>query len=1075
MTDWQTAENAYLDELATRPAARPPATIGEIWSASWGAAGLDTMFGSHAVTDDALREYREAVEHATGKSLVQLAGEQGRQAAIYAGHHSEEDEAAVLGAALGTVDPETRQHLVQLSDYRKRAAEKAALLERRAADVGEGTYTFGGQAVSFIAGLARVAVDPVNLVTTVFGGPLKGPVLKMLGREALIGAGAQAIQEPAIETERARLGLESGLGRAAANIGMAAGGAAGLSLVFRGAAAGLRRLRGSGERPPPLDGVTPEDFDAAALHAERDELVDALAAPPTPAGRARSAEKVDAAAVAIEGGRTLAEDTAPAPAIAGDIFGPPRPDPTLTFQPKRIVYFDGARETIIRPGGARMTVRPAVIELSDLIVSHSIDGKPNASYPAALQPRDREAAASRSFIAERAAELEPELLGASPTAAEGAPIAGPDGVIESGNGRTMMIARAYDRHPERAAAYRGFLEQQGYDLEGFEFPVLVRIREGDLADRAAFAREANISPIAGMSARERAFADAKRLDDHMLALWQPGETSSLANAKFVRAFAERVVAPEERPQFVSADNRLSADGAARVEAALVARAWGEQDIVSALYEAAAPTSKAILGALADTAPMAARLKLAIAEDRVPAASDVTGDIIAAFRIVERARAERLPATSLLDQVDLERGAVPEKVRRAAELFFREDKEGRDPFFMPAGRELIAARIDAAIGKAIDQQNAVGDLFGGELDSGGILRAAKLAGEDLGDQVLPPPNDLVSAESFLRQPFETIDELYVHVAAHQAELDTIGKAIAAELGIEFKTTGPKARATAEAKLARKGYKSAAQLTDVVRAGLVVATPDQADQAIALLTRHFDVLDEGWVRTPAGYLDRKAMVRFADGMVGEVQFWEPNLFAAKKASGSKLYTEARALDARDPRHIELNRQMEELYSAALASAAPAWAVLGRSSTPNLASKVLRQLSSRSTRPLSATSAGLTRVQGSPGARTAKAAGTDQSMTAGRSSQLTKTIGASPDPEISASPAEGKGVVGDPAIASEATRILDEAGGDFEIVVPGDDGTPMKVSARASIAEAEEDAAAAGELFACIGATAARETAA
>ena len=87
---------------------------------------------------------------------------------------------------------------------------------------------------------------------------------------------------------------------------------------------------------------------------------------------------------------------------------------------------------------------------------------------------------------------------------------GPDGVVESGNGRALLLQRAYEAHPDRIQAYQQFLRDKGYDLEGFKQPVLVRMREGDLpmAERGALALEANVSATAGLSVRERAFADA---------------------------------------------------------------------------------------------------------------------------------------------------------------------------------------------------------------------------------------------------------------------------------------------------------------------------------------------------------------------------------------------------------------------------------------------------------------------------------------------------------------------------------------------------------------------------------------
>ena len=76
-----------------------------------------------------------------------------------------------------------------------------------------------------------------------------------------------------------------------------------------------------------------------------------------------------------------------------------------------------------------------------------------------------------------------------------------------------------------------------------------------------------------------------------------------------------------------------------------------------------------------------------------------------------------------------------------------------------------------------------------------------------------------------------------------------------------------------------------MTDVVRIGFTVETPQLADQIIDRLARKFEVLDEGWKINSVSFVDRKALVRFADGTVGEVQFWPPGIFEAKEFEGGR----------------------------------------------------------------------------------------------------------------------------------------------------------------------------------------------
>jgi hypothetical protein len=722
------AESDYYQELNRRVGARAPATYGELWHSEWQRAGLDTIGGIGRPLTEAVNELSTAVEREAGSDLGTYASEKnvplGSAVTI-------DQRIRLLNELADTLPEDGRKRIDPLRDARSRASDKARDIERNASDVAEGTYGMTGTAVSWAAGVARQSSDfasiVANLATAPVGGPFKGPILTVLARQGFAGALGQAVVEPYIESARSELGLEGGLGRGAMNVLEAGVSSAGLAGVFRAGAFGLRMgYRGLTGRDipvlepgtPPIGDtagerlnrpiqtikdfynrmrrdIAPEDLDAAATLAERDQALDASRP------GVEQAPRIDEAAAALEVGR-----------------------PINTVEPINAKFSDDTTRYLVRPGGARLEVKPAIVELGDLIVSHDMEGRPNPAYPAELQPRDRAAPASRTWVAEKAAELEPALLGEAPTAGLGAPVIGPDGVVESGNGRVMLIARAYDRHPERAQAYRAMLAAQGYDVADMQHPVLVRVRQGELgmAERAALATEANVSPTAGMSTRKRAVSDAQRLDSQLLSTWHGGSVASAENAPFVRAFADRVVAPEERPQFIGEGDRLSAEGLRRIEAALVQRAWSAPDVVSALYESTDASSRAILGAMADTAPAVSRLRAAVEEGRVPAEADPTPALLEAYRLVDRARGAGLRVGDVLDQIDIERGAVPEDVREAVKLYFRDDG-----LRQAAGREVVAERIQKAADRALEHENALADLFGVKPTAANALRQGKLAG------------------------------------------------------------------------------------------------------------------------------------------------------------------------------------------------------------------------------------------------------------------------------------------------------------------------------------------------------------
>jgi hypothetical protein len=138
-----------------------------------------------------------------------------------------------------------------------------------------------------------------------------------------------------------------------------------------------------------------------------------------------------------------------------------------------------AGTTVYTPSGRPIGVRYRVVEASTLHGSHTAGMEPNPTYPAELQPRDRTRAASEAQVQRIAGNLQPKRLGASASAGEGAPIVGPDGVVESGNARYLAIRRAHAANGPAAAGYRDYLTRQGYDVKGMREPVLVRERTTD--------------------------------------------------------------------------------------------------------------------------------------------------------------------------------------------------------------------------------------------------------------------------------------------------------------------------------------------------------------------------------------------------------------------------------------------------------------------------------------------------------------------------------------------------------------------------------------------------------------------
>jgi len=226
------------------------------------------------------------------------------------------------------------------------------------------------------------------------------------------------------------------------------------------------------------------------------------------------------------------------------------------------------------------------------------------------------------------------------------------------------------------------------------------------------------------------------------------------------------------------------------------------------------------------------------------------------------------------------------------------------------------------------------------------------------------NDFESADRIKNEwrkatPFTgSVEDFIAASKPNQESLAAVGKQLADELGLTFKDPGVKADGPGKGldrlQSKAKRFGAIGSVTDQVRAGFDVKTPAQADQIVQRMGEKFQVTDEGWQMTPAGYFDRKVYVRFPDGMIGEVQMWPPGMLATKKV-GHKLYEGARELPPWHPLIPEFNRTQAEVYEPVRAALSAEWnAVLGRGGNePNL----LANAPAESTAALDPTSAALT----------------------------------------------------------------------------------------------------------------------
>lgn len=327
-------------------------------------------------------------------------------------------------------------------------------------------------------------------------------------------------------------------------------------------------------------------------------------------------------------------------------------------QPAKMVF--GKKAVAKTERGTSVETEYAVVNATDLLTSHDTNLRPVKEYPQELQPRDRSRAASEEQINRIVAKLEPEFLAESPKASEGAPIVGPDLVVESGNARTIALKKAYETKHENAEKYRKWLlenaERFGLDraaIEKMEAPVLVRIRRTDV-DRAEFAREANEQSVAAMSATEQALADAKKISGKLMSLFVPDENGNILtreNRDFVTAFFRDVVGPAERARYMTSDGSINQEGINRIRNAVFAKAYGDPAAIEKLAESPDNNVRNITNAMLVAAPRLAKIKEEIEQGNLYDL-DITSDLAAAMRKLSELREQGVEVKTYLNQLSL---------------------------------------------------------------------------------------------------------------------------------------------------------------------------------------------------------------------------------------------------------------------------------------------------------------------------------------------------------------------------------------------------------------------------------------
>lgn len=565
---------------------------------------------------------------------------------------------------------------------RRRADDKSAGARKRSEDLARRSTSLSSGVGGFVGTVAGALSDPINLMSMGFGaGPSAGIVRTALV-EGAIGVTSEAAIQGLSMQRKQRIDPTFGVDDALYEVAAAGVGGA----VLGG---GIKALADVWHRAK--TGQWPSHIRDAANVVTREAAI-----PPSRFERSMRGETAHQAAL-VKSLDDLAR-------------GRPVELPPETFL-----------EAGVRPGrvydadGRSVGVRYEVVEADDLVTSQLDNMQTNPAFPQELQPRDRSRAISQEQIAGIAGNLQPERLGFSPDASTGAPIVGPDGLVESGNGRVLALRRALQEGGVAADNYRNYLRSQNFDVDGFRNPVLVARRITDLEDRVAFVTAANRSTTLRMGAAEQAMADARLLDGDLIDRLSGSDITSADNQAFARGFMSKLPRAEQG-NLVDKGGFLSQEGQRRMTAALMGRAYGEPVLLGRALEDTDNNIRSIAGALSDSSAPWARMRDAVGRGEIPAGMDITDDLLNAVRLVMKARDEGKAVKDLVNQAEMF-GGPDELSKIVARAMFSDTDLKR-----PISRAKLAAFLDDYATEAM-KNDAGPRLFGDALEAPDILKSS----------------------------------------------------------------------------------------------------------------------------------------------------------------------------------------------------------------------------------------------------------------------------------------------------------------------------------------------------------------
>jgi hypothetical protein len=216
----------------------------------------------------------------------------------------------------------------------------------------------------------------------------------------------------------------------------------------------------------------------------------------------------------------------------------------------------------------------AVVDVDSLVASHlPTSFAPDARYPANVQERQYHSdVGEQRKVVLGAQNLDPaQVLTNTPSALDGPPLVTSDGLVLGGNGRSLMLKRAYATREASADRYRAEAVRRAteFGLDGalvgaFAHPVIVRVLDGfsrasttkQLSDAVRWLNEGLTQAL---DPRAKAVAESRQLaPEHVAAIGELLAAAGDASLRDVmRSSAPEIIRTLEAAGIITAQNRSS--------------------------------------------------------------------------------------------------------------------------------------------------------------------------------------------------------------------------------------------------------------------------------------------------------------------------------------------------------------------------------------------------------------------------------------------------------------------------------------------------------------------------------------